>query len=82
MNGCSEWKNFVNSKISGGIDSRKHPLFIADAMKHAECHFTGKDVPYGTTEVFKLGKAIYPMVASAVEEAKRKLNSYKKSHHP
>lgn len=72
LNGCSEWKNYVNAGIPGGFDRRKHPILIADAIDHAEARFksTGKDVFYGSTEVFKLGKEIYPMVASAIEEAR------------
>ena len=73
LNGCAEWKNYVNASISGGFDSRKHPILLADAIIHAETHFssTGKDVSYGSTEVFRLGQEIYPMIASAIEEARR-----------
>jgi hypothetical protein len=73
LNGCAEWKNHVNAGIPGGFDSRKHPILIADAIGHAEAHFhsTANGVLYGSTEVFRLGKEIYPMVASVIEEARR-----------
>ena len=73
LNGCAEWKAHVNVGIPGGFDSRKHPILIADAITNAEVHFTpsGKDVPYGTTEVYKLGKEIYPLIESAIEETKK-----------
>jgi len=76
LDGCLGWKDHVNARIPGGFDSRKHPLLIADAVVHAETHFQSieKNVSYGSTEVFKLGKEIYPMVASAIKDARRRQN--------
>jgi hypothetical protein len=70
---CTAWKNHVNTMIPGGFNSRKHPIYIADAIANAERYFNtaGVEVLYGSTEMFKLGKALYPMVASAVEKARR-----------
>jgi len=41
-------------------------------MVHAETHFhsTKKGVSYGSTEVFRLGKAIYSIVVSVIEGAR------------
>ncbi|PKL11971.1 MAG: hypothetical protein CVV52_11865, partial [Spirochaetae bacterium HGW-Spirochaetae-8] len=60
----------------GGFDSRKHPILIADAIANAQRYFnpTGVEVLYGSTEMFKLGKALYPIVASAVEKARWMIN--------
>ena len=82
LSGCAEWKNHVNAEISGGFDSRKHPIFITDAINHAETQFrsSGQDISYGSTEVFKLGKEIYPMVASAIEEARGQQNIRNENH--
>lgn len=73
---CNDWKNYINNNIPGGFNSTKHSIFIADAIANAQTHFSsnGEDVSYGSTEVFKLGKAIYPMVASIIEEARRMNN--------
>lgn len=73
---CNAWKNHVNSLIPGGFDSRKHPIFINDAITNAEINFkmTNGEISYGSTEMFKLGKVIYPMVASAIEKARRTIN--------
>ena len=70
---CTAWKNHVNALIPGGFDSRKHPIYIADAIANAQRYFrtAGEEVLYGSTEMFKLGKTIYPMIASAVERARR-----------
>jgi hypothetical protein len=72
---CSEWKTFVNETIPGGFDSRKHPLLIADAIINAESMFERdqEEPKLGSTEVYKLAKALYPLVAEEVEEARRKL---------
>jgi hypothetical protein len=73
LQGCSEWKNLVNARIPGGFDSRKHPMLIGDAILNASVNFRarGDEVLYGSTEVFKLGKAMYPLIASVVEKARR-----------
>lgn len=73
LNGCPEWKEYVNTAIPGGFDSRKHPILITDAIAHAEMYFrsTEQGIAYGSTEVFKLGKAIYPMVASTIKRARK-----------
>ena len=73
LQGCSEWKNLVNARIPGGFDSRKHPVLIGDALQNASVYFRaiGDEVLYGSTEVFKLSKAMYPLIASVVEKARR-----------
>lgn len=70
---CTAWKNHVNVMIPGGFDSRKHPIYIADAIVNAQRYFriADEEVLYGSTEMFKLGKTLYPMIASAVERARR-----------
>jgi len=57
---CTAWKNHVNAMIPGGFDSRKHPIYIADAIANAQRHFNtaGVEVLYGSTEMFKLGKPL------------------------
>ncbi len=73
LQGCSEWKNLVNVRIPGGFDSRKHPVLIGDAIQNARINFRarGDEVLYGSTEVFKLGKVMYPLIASVVENVRR-----------
>lgn len=36
LSDCTAWKNHVNAQVPGGVNSRKHPISIADAMKNAE----------------------------------------------
>ena len=77
LDGCGPWKMYVNEHVSGGFDSRKHPYLIADAIRHAELHFREQGehgVAYGSTEVFKLGKALFPLVAVALEKARKRVD--------
>lgn len=60
----SSLKNFVDTMISGGFDSRKHPDLIGIAIDNA---FTNYNEQNGmpdlfSTEVYKLGKEILPFV--------------------
>ena len=61
---CLGWKELVNKSISGGFDSRKHPIFIENASNNAEKNYSSQDnIPdIGSTEVFKLSKSILPLV--------------------
>ena len=60
----SSLKKFVDAMIPGGFDSRKHPAKIESAINNAGAiyeEYNEAPVLY-TTEVFKLGKVIYPFV--------------------
>lgn len=65
---CSGWKKLVNKSISGGFDSRKHPIFIENASNNAEKNYSSQDnIPdIGSTEVFKLSKSILPLVKTKI----------------
>jgi len=73
---CKSWKSFVDNKIKGGFDPRKHPLFIKDATQNAEGNFQvdkyNKPI-IGTTEVFKLSKSILIIVGNKIKEGLTKL---------
>lgn len=61
---CIGVKKFVDAMIPGGFDSRKHPAKIESAINNASAiyeEYNDAPVLY-TTEVFKLGKVIYPFV--------------------
>jgi hypothetical protein len=63
------WKNFVNSKIAGGFDNRKHPAYIETAIGNSEHNFTAVDgcPDWATTELFRLGKKILPLVKKDID---------------
>ena len=65
-----QWKTHLNSKIPGGFDSRKHPIYIKTAIANAEHKFkceSGNINAIGCTEVFKLAEIIYPLVCDKLE---------------
>lgn len=70
---CSNWKEYVNNSISGGFDSRKHPILIEDASKNAEAYFTldeNSEMSKGATQVFQLSKSILPILLKKINKAK------------
>ncbi len=78
LKNCTAWKNYVNTEIPGGFDSRKHPLYIEDAIFNAERNFktTDGNVSYGSTEMFKLGKAFFPMAAPEIKKARARVSAF------
>lgn len=62
------WKQYLNTKISGGFDSKKHPIFISTAIENSKLNFENK-ISIGSTEIFKLAESFYPFVKDRVEEA-------------
>jgi hypothetical protein len=58
---CETWRAFLSQNVTGGFNSKKHPILIADAIERANNAFDSEDgMPaVGSTEVFRLGKTIY-----------------------
>lgn len=61
---CKSMKEFVDKKIKGGFDCRKHPKRIETAITNSKATYLGADgaPPLYSTEVFRLGELIYPFV--------------------
>ena len=74
MNISKKWKPFLNQKVSGGFDSRKHPVFIDNAIKNAKSKFE-ENISVGSTEVFKLAESFYPLVENKIKDALQKIDS-------
>ncbi|MCP4129538.1 MAG: RloB domain-containing protein [bacterium] len=74
---CINWKDLVNKSISGGFDSRKHPIFIESASENAEKNFESKagEPTIGSTEVFKLSKSIFSLVKTKIERVLEQIDS-------
>ncbi len=72
---CSNWKTLVNNSINGGFDSRKHPIFIENAVINSEKAFESQDGSplVGSTEVFKLSKNILNLVKDKIDKVKQQL---------
>ena len=61
---CGTLKQYVDGKIPGGFDSRKMPVRLGDAINNSEKLYSEKngEPDKYTTEVYKLGKVIFPFV--------------------
>lgn len=66
---CKAWKQYVDKMISGGFDSRKHPVHINTAIANArKNHLLEKNPPVvGSTEVYKLSENIYPLIEQKIK---------------
>jgi hypothetical protein len=73
------WKVFLPTVVPGGFDNRKHPIFLQEAVINSSGCLEGRSInEAGTTEVFELGRKIYPLIESKLLEAREKagINPY------
>ena len=66
------WKPFLDSKIPGGFNSKKHPIYIENAIKNAKFFFN-EDLNVGSTEVFILAEKIYDFVKDEILDALKQM---------
>jgi len=59
------WKMFLNEKVVGGFDNRKHPYLIEEAIKNSKKNFSlnGENPDLNCTEVHNLSERIVPLVS-------------------
>ena len=62
------WKPFLNAKIAGGFNSKKHPILVNTAIENAKKVFD-ESMGIGSTEVYKLAESFYPYISDKIEEA-------------
>ena len=69
------WKSFLNRKINGGFNSRKHSIYIQTAIKNSKEKYEkeNNEINIGSTEVFKLAENFYPLVKQQIENALSKI---------
>jgi len=74
---CSKWKEFVNSMINGGFDSRKHPIYIANASTNARTNFeVEKNIPRkDCTEIFRLGESMLTILGEKITKVLKELET-------
>lgn len=73
-NTSSVWKNKLNELIPGGFDSRKHSLFIADAIENAKLNYSANEngrPDVCSTDLFKLGETIYKMMSDKIDRMRK-----------
>ncbi len=68
---CTTWKTTLNTLISGGFDSRKHPILIEAAYQNASDKFTDDNgLPaVGSTEVYNLAASMLPLIKKKLDRA-------------
>ena len=73
---CKSWKKKVNESYDGGFDSRRHPIFIEEAIKNAERNFksdeNGKPLK-GSSEVYLLANSMFGVIKNKIRVVKNKL---------
>lgn len=70
---CKSFKEFVNKKISGGFDNRKHPIDIEIATKNSKDTFESfeNQPKIYTTEIYILGELILSFIGEDLLKAKK-----------
>ncbi|SFB72638.1 RloB-like protein [Flexibacter flexilis DSM 6793] len=71
---CKGWKQKVGEQ--GGFDSRKHPIFIEEAIRNAERNYRTNENNRplkGSSEVYLLAKSIFAVIKNKIRAAKNKL---------
>jgi len=68
MDVSKNWKSYVNTKINGGFDARKHPIYIGQAISNAKENYSENEgIPnLCCTEMHKLGESIYPLIEKTI----------------
>lgn len=74
MDSSKAWKSFLNEKIKGGFDSKKHPIFIQTAIVNSKMKFN-PNLEIGSTEVFKLAESFLPFIKNKINEALCKIET-------
>lgn len=74
---CSNWKKLVNDSISGGFDSRRHQIYIENAIQNAERNFESNDKfpTVGSTEIYNLSRSIYRLLKDKIDRVKDSLEN-------
>ncbi|KJD30999.1 hypothetical protein PK35_16920 [Tamlana nanhaiensis] len=73
---CKSWKQKVNESYDGGFDSRRHPIFIEEAIQNAERNFDSDNSNRplkGSTEVYLLAKSMFAVIKNKIRAVKNKL---------
>ena len=75
MNISAKWKPYVNEVIQGGFDSRVHPVFVENAIRHARKNYGEKEgqISVASTEVYKLAESFFPFIQKVIRRMSNKI---------
>lgn len=70
MESSDRWKSFVNNKIPGGFDSRKHPILLQTAINNSLKYYSEiEGTPtFCSTQVHKLGESLHKLLEPKLTE--------------
>lgn len=77
-NTCNAWKQRLNAIISSGFDSRRHPIYIQQAIDNAKYNFSfiAENRPnIGSTEVYHVAESIVSITKDKITKVLNKLDS-------
>lgn len=73
---CKSWKQKVNESYEGGFDSRRHPIYIEEAINNAETNYkpdeNGRPLK-GSSEVHLLAKSMFAVIKNKIRAVKSRL---------
>jgi len=75
---CSSWKKLVNQEIKGGFDSRRHPIFIEEAINNSEKNYAEEknSTPIiGSSQMHILAKSILPIIKTKIDKIISEMNN-------
>ena len=69
---CNSWKPYLPTIINGGFNPDIHPIAIETAINNARFSYqeTGYFPNPGSTEVWKLGEELFPLIQKGLAEIK------------
>ncbi|MFK7971791.1 MAG: RloB family protein [Bacteroidia bacterium] len=70
---CEDWKRLVNHIIPGGFDSRKHPIFISEAISNSKDFNEQYKHQIGSTEVYQIGESILDLIYFKIQQIRQGL---------
>jgi hypothetical protein len=73
---CKNWKPYLPTIIQGGFNSDTHPVAIEAAIINAKASYkaTGYEPHPGSTELWRLGEELLPLIRKELDDLKNRFN--------
>lgn len=64
------WKNFVNEKINGGFDSRRHPILLEEAINNSKKNYLEENgnPNLASTQVYLPAESMFPLLQEKIND--------------
>jgi hypothetical protein len=72
INQCNRWKPYLPTVIQGGFNPDFHPIAIETAIINSKANYvaTGYFPDPGSTQLWKLGEELLPLIKKELDELK------------